>query len=397
MIKRILLACLDSYSNLGDSIIRDTSTYLLKKAAAELGNCDMHLEILDIMLCSDALQKQNCMSSIRKNMSGVLTIFGEKLPDNLGLTYRIYTLKNFIKYRKYFSKKIKKADVVVFAGGAYLKFKKEEFQYSIRHIIDLSQKYHVPVMLNATGIEGCDNTDIRCRALRKRINLPCIKMITTRDSVDFLNQNFIVRSDIVTAEVGDVALWAPECYGIHADKKYDVGVNIANPELFKNNGIKSQKTLTDVLKELIVELKKRNLSVALFGNGKSEDYECGLRILQDPIFEGVKLLPNAENPQQYIAQVNQFRCVIPTRFHALVVAYAFHVPCFGFLWNEKERVFLERTEQLENFESLSNINPSEIGDEISESIKLAGDSMPDIQELKNDTYRYLKAFLLTVL
>lgn len=386
-----------SYSNLGDAILLDTCKYLVETYIHKNSLENICIDTVDLMINSKELEKQKKLSKIGRLASAGLTVFAEKMRNSKDCSHALYSIKNKIKYSKYFASKIKDADAIIFVGGAYLKYKGEEFQYSITHLIRKADKVDVPVMLNATGIEGYDEKDIRCQSIKKSINLPCVKTITTRDDVEYLKQHYITRSDLCVDEVGDTALWVPECYGIKKSPQYDVGINVANPQLFKNNKVASSKTIMEILKEVIVQLQERNLSVALYCNGKVEDHEGGKQLKNNQECASVVLCDRPTEAKAYIDMVKNFRCIVPIRLHAIIVGYTLGIPSAGLLWNEKERVFLERSQMIGNFQEINEFSADKLAERIQEIVLQQEETTNILAEMKQKTYLYIEQFLRSVL
>ena len=240
MDKKIVLVGLDSYANIGDTILIDSCKFLVEKALKDNEIYDsVKIDVLDLMKTTESLKKDRDISAVNGVVSGFLTLVAERIVrSNVRLNCCVYKIKNRVKYGKYFARSLKDAKAVIFVGGAYLKFSEEEFQYSIRHVLRTADKHHIPVMMNAVGIEGYSEKDYRCQLMKEAINLDCVKIITTRDDDVFLRENFITNKSIKTAEVADAALWLEDVYKIspsYSDDLIDVGINIAYSTLFEYN------------------------------------------------------------------------------------------------------------------------------------------------------------------
>ena len=151
---RILLVQ-SSSANLGDPVIADNVRYLVQKI---LSSCKEETEILDYYIGKEDI-------------------------------YQIYF-----------------ADMIIFVGGGIIKYKQENFYYRVSDIIEEADKYHIPVFLNAVGVEDYDDTDERCLQLKRAINLPCVQAITVRDDLQTLKSRWITNPRIKTASVFDPAV-----------------------------------------------------------------------------------------------------------------------------------------------------------------------------------------------
>lgn len=393
--KKVVLAGLYSYSNLGDQVLIDTCTYLVDRAISKLNIEDASTETLDLMATSDKLIHSNSLSVFGKILSGAITVLCEKLEkrrSNFGrMLHTLYRAKNRIKYGRYFKKTIEDADCLIFVGGAYLKWATEEFQYSIRQVLNRADMYNVPVMMNAVGIEGYSEFDIRCQDTKKAINKLCVKTITTRDDVDFLNANFITRENIVTTAVPDPALWVKECYVVNKSACFDIGINISHKDVFKNNNLLYKNQYRDIVSSIVKAVQDAGLTFAFFSNGKIEDYDGGVVLIKELGLSPSMVLPNPQTPEEYVNQISMFRCIVPLRFHASIVAYALGVPICGYLWNDKATYFLHETEQDKYFQEVDRFDSKRFINTIQYLVK--NERLTSIELQRDKTYKYIKLFL----
>ena len=121
--------------NYGDSVIADNTAYMIRKALGEKA------DILDYDLrCGDVYRVRFC-------------------------------------------------DAVIFAGGGLIKFRGECFLQYISEIINEAQENDIPVYFNSVGVEGYDENDETCQALKEVINQPCVKGISVRDDTALLKSS----------------------------------------------------------------------------------------------------------------------------------------------------------------------------------------------------------------
>lgn len=101
-------------------------------------------------------------------------------------------------------------DAVVFVGGGLIKYKNQFISKPIELIIEKCNKLNIPVMLSAVGVEGYDLSD-DCQELKRYINYPCVKFITTRDDIMTLKDKYLDRN-IECYKVADPAIIISEIY-----------------------------------------------------------------------------------------------------------------------------------------------------------------------------------------
>lgn len=187
-----------------------------------------------------------------------------------------------VKNQQTFSQGSAGVDAIVFAGGGFLKFRTQGLNYYVEQIIKIAEKNNIPVMMNGVGIEGYDENDIRCQKLKVIINKDCVKVITTRDDVDTLENLYIENPDIMTARVGDPALWVPECYSLKRKGHNNIiGINIIRGRVFQAYGnTLSEFELLNFYKKLIISIEEKGWNWVLFSNGMKADQAFGNKLLK---------------------------------------------------------------------------------------------------------------------
>ena len=84
---------------------------------------------------------------------------------------------------------IKKADLIVFGGAPLFNYIYQIFYERTAVALELAKEYDKPVVFSSIGIESYDEENEKCQRLKKTLNFDCVKQITTRDRLDFL-QNY---------------------------------------------------------------------------------------------------------------------------------------------------------------------------------------------------------------
>ena len=110
-------------------------------------------------------------------------------------------------------------DAIIFAGGGLIKFRQENLYRQVSEIIMEAQRHRIPVFLNSVGVEGYDAKDERCLLLQEALNQPCVKMISVRDDIETLKNNYIKNARIRMKEVFDPAIWTAHTFHIQNKKK----------------------------------------------------------------------------------------------------------------------------------------------------------------------------------
>lgn len=246
--KKIVVFSLESIKNTGDQMLGDTTEFLIK----QLGN--YYIERKQLQPTFKQLGFCFCLEFLFAN---ALKFIALKIP-NRNICYKIYNVAYHIQFLRYYLQALKNADYVIYSVGM-LKYSTQNVSYLYNLINRIANKKKIPVLMSAMSIEKPNPNDWRYRQLVSAVNLPCVKMITTRDGIhglERLNQYYKKRLDIVTDYVGDPALWAPECYQIDKNKDSNViGIGLIRTGIYEDydKGMTSEQ-LYSYYKELVTSL-----------------------------------------------------------------------------------------------------------------------------------------------
>lgn len=297
---KVLLAGLMQCKNFGDVVISDCTSYMLKKAMKEAGEKKLKIIPLDI----------------------------RRQKDKINLN------------------KVRNSDLVVFPGGGFIKYKQEKFPKEMGRIVDRAEHYGIPVMYNAMGVEGYDETHEACLAMRDLLNKPCNKYITSRDFAEFLNDTYLRDFSLKARRVADPAVVCAEVYGISRDDDSNVvGLGVARAGLFTDHGVPmSGEDMLSVWIEIIRVLDNKGIRWKLFTNGLRQDEEFLTDLLVRLGREDERdkvALKAPETSEELVRNISSFSALIATRMHANIIAFALSIPTVAFVWNDKLRFFGE--------------------------------------------------------
>ena len=318
-------------------------------------------------------EKQRCMNIvlveyINRNLGDsaiaecTFRILKEALEEAGIFNYRIHEYNMYSRDMEY----IRMADLIIFAGGGLVKFKREKFYVFLPEIIEEAERRHIPVYLNCVGVEGYDSEDERCIKIKEALNSSCIKGITVRDDYETLMRSYLEEDKEWEASVLDPVAFCTEVYGCKKVKKSNtIGLGIAEDRLYANYGFSfvSKQFQLDFWKEVIQELEVHGYDWQIFGNGLYQDYQFELEVLEHVgrIEEKEKYL--AERPtevKELAEQIANYKGVIATRLHANIISYAMKVPSIGLVWNDKMLFWGEKIGYPERFLKLDTCFPREI-------------------------------------
>jgi len=261
---------------------------------------------------------------------------------------------------------LKFVDAIVFAGGGLIKFRNEQHYNHTIAITSKADELNIPVFFNAVGVEGYDESDERCAALKRAINLPCVKGITVRDDTETLEKYYIENKSIVVKSVFDPAVFSTNHF-VSAEKRDVIGLGVARGELFTNYGNEKidRQFLLNFWKSVVTELEKQNKKWEIFTNGLDEDEKFAEEVLRY-IGHGSKCYAPSDS-QQLVNTITQFKAIVACRMHSCIIAHTFGVPCIGLVWNEKLLHWGEKTGHAERFLTPDKMCAETVAEALSEA------------------------------
>lgn len=106
---------------------------------------------------------------------------------------------------------ISKADLLIFGGAPLFNYAYQNFYLRTIYTLELAQEYDVPVLFSSIGVEKFEAENKKSRALKKALELPVVRQITTRDDIDSLRL-YAEGTDVPVAHVADPAVLADIVY-----------------------------------------------------------------------------------------------------------------------------------------------------------------------------------------
>ena len=389
--KKVAVIGLYAIKNAGDNILCEATQYLIKQKNPEVQIVEVDvnpriksykgLELIPVWI-----------SKVLIRVSG--SIF--KYENSCRFRYYYEYFMWWLKINHKFKTQLKDVDAIVFAGGGFLKFRTQGLNYYVEQIMKIARKNNIPVMMNGVGIEGYSETDIRCQRLKKAINQDCFKVITTRDDIDTLKNNYIVNPNIKIAHVGDPALWVPECYNMKRNENPSnvVGINVIRGRVYQAYGnTLSEFELLNFYKKLVQGVEERGWDWVLFSNGMAADQKFGAMLLRAlGCSDRRKILPTANNSVEFLEQIRSFKLVFGARLHACITSYALDVPVVGLIWSEKLRIFADVIGKKDSFFEENELNIDNILDAMEREMNANYDKTIR-DDLRTRTKNYLEMFM----
>lgn len=396
MSKKIGLIGLTSNKNIGDYLLAESTKFLIKKHSADTSFIDIDVDPRD-----EGVYKGRRKINLR--LFEVLSRYDKSFHNIVRIPlfqYYYQRLYWHIKLNWYYKKLIKDLDGLVFVGGGFIKFKNQGLNYLDEQIIKIAEKRNIPVMFNASGIEGYDEKDIRCQRLKKVINSSIVKVITTRDDLDTLRSKYITNKDIVTDLVGDPVFWLKDMYSLNNSKKQEktgrIGVNLVNPNNFaRYGGAVNKRAIENFYKNLLQELTMNDADFYLYTNGMEIDHDFGKRLIRSMNIPAKRLLRAPEVSPELVDTTLQFDIILSARMHAGIVAYALDIPVVGLIWSKKIDHFARIAKIRDRYFDETELDYRRIA-QLLLSNSLEEPDGDKREELKSKTLHYLSLFYDTL-
>ncbi|QUL79630.1 polysaccharide pyruvyl transferase family protein [Brevibacterium sp. SMBL_HHYL_HB1] len=291
---------------------------------------------------------------------------------------------------------IAKSDLIIFGGAPLFNYAYQNFYRRTIVTLELAQEYDVPVIFSSIGVEKFDATNKKSQALKKALELPVVKQITTRDDIESLRK-YAEGTDVPVSHVADPAVLADIVYRkkpeppaapkpvpsipVRAKRKLKrivkrviaksnsstvtsqataankpapakttpaeakaprVGLVVTRAGIFADNGI--DFTEDDQRKfwlETIAALEEKGYDYRLFTTGHFSDEVFLDSLVKDSGVPAKKAAVTVNSPDELIRELRGCTGVIAYRLHASITSFALGIPSIGLSWNFKVPYFYE--------------------------------------------------------
>ncbi len=353
--KKILVAGLVSDKNLGDKIIVDCTSYLLR---SQLTDQQTSVEELDLRKYTEALGKH---FQLKRKLA--------EDPDRVVKLFKFNFYKYLVKSAtRFYKRKIEGNSLIVVAGGGMIKFKYQSVWLYISGLIFAANKLGIPVALNAVGVEGFDDNNPKCSYLKEALNSPNVISITTRDDLKTLQEHYLKGNQRLTARlVADPAVFSASTYQVSPDQQSElIGIGLIRSNIFKDNGLLiSDDELIELYANILKRLNKQGMKWKLFTNGLPDDFVMARQIHNKL---GTEFLASQidvpQTPEELLRIIAQFKGVIAARLHACILSYSLEIPVIGLVWNRKLKFFGQNIGLAERFVTVENFKADYIVEQL---------------------------------
>lgn len=239
---------------------------------------------------------------------------------------------------------ISKADLLIFGGAPLFNYKYQSFYRRTIRTLELANDYGVPVLFSSIGVEPYSDTDPRSQALKKALNLPVVRQITTRDDLPSVNR-YVTGRSISTALVSDPAVVADMVFEQQPNASprrqngagsRTIGLVVTRAGIFADNDIKfSEQDQRRLWLHTIALLEERGDDYRLFTTGHFTDEIFLDSLVRQHGVPPKKVAFTVNSPEELIRELRNCDAVIAFRLHASITAFALGIPSVGLSWNFK--------------------------------------------------------------
>ena len=227
-----------------------------------------------------------------------------------------------------------KPAAIVFAGGALLK---GVFLNSIERIVAIAERFDIPVLFNACGVDAAMRP-AEWEKLGSILRNRSVRYVSVRDGYPLLRAKF---PDVELHETFDPALCAGRFFRPAAEKK-GIGLGIM---LSHNFDFEMQSAFWG---RLMQKLNAEGREWRLFTNGAPADQNFAAYLLRENRESGDRLMSCPVTPEDLYRTISSFEGIVSMRLHSHILAYASGTPSVAVSWDRKLDDFFAKIEKPEN-------------------------------------------------
>ena len=262
-------------------------------------------------------------------------------------------------------------DVVVFGGAPVFNYLYQNMYERTAVTIELAEKYNVPVLFSAVGVDGYDENNPRCQRITEKINSDSVIQVTTRDNIEALKK-YVSNSKIKVEKVADPAVFSKYVFKNFTCKKEKgkIGLFVFRAHGFEDNKIPFTKE--DAIKmwlDLSEELKNRGYKVEFLTSGHFGDEAFMDYLIRNAGVKTKDCVFNINKPEDLIGKISSYEGVVSCRLHPSILSFSLDVPSMGIIWNNKVKMFYESIGYADRNVYTDELNIKELVDRLEEAIK----------------------------
>jgi polysaccharide pyruvyl transferase WcaK-like protein len=394
----IIAVCGEVYSpNLGDGVIADSLTYILKQVDDKIA-----VSLVDFSGRTGGSIGTSAAAVDLNWLQIIHRFLGRNRFCRKGIALFVWYCSKRRRLRSYWRSQLTGSSLVLIGGGQLLMDNELSFILRIRELVRIARFLHIKVAFYACGI-GSKWSRMGSHLLAKALLDDNVSWISARDhgsreTLQSLLPNCKLKCNIAM----DPALFAAEAYGVDACPESNIiGLGILTPSTLRRRAIGLKDTFsTKRVKQFWINLARLlaadNQQFAFFTNGRSDDYAFAESIVaslrtSDPE-QHIVLLDRTINPRTLVAQMARFRAIVAHRLHANIIAYSLCIPSVGLVWDKKVAEFGKMTKREHFYLDTDQMDAHTVRQRLYEAIN-AGIDESRVVEQKTTTLKNLKYML----
>lgn len=326
-------------SNLGDKAI-------FSALCSSLKNHGYTIDALDLTHKKSLNHNYTVFSTIIDKFESFLLRFFRIFPHRNKRVFMNY-LRHYFRWFRFlptWKKKIAKADLILFGGGALLQDLSMSFPLSLFSASKLANKLGCPYVLFAVS---CGKSFSKRGKYMINYVLENAQMVSVRhtNDVQFLKKEFGVNNALFAP---DPALFFNIKYNqcFKARSQDIIGINVMGEQsghillgdksLYKNY----IESLIDFLR--LLQIQESPFKILLFATGKKGDIEA-CEIVKNMVKSHTHVIihPSYSNINSLMPVFSKCKYIIATRLHAAILSLSFGTPVVGIAYDRKVTNFFE--------------------------------------------------------
>ena len=383
----IVIVGLPNTKNLGDPVLMQNTEALVQHAAPNQELVPVDIEFSDASAVRRILYK------------GIGKVIGLVEGEGSNTYWRALIRAQRFCLAGYYRGKLSGAEAVIFAGGGIFKYRYEQLGIRVAILVELAAAAGIPVMFNSVGVEGYDAEHPQARYLKAAVNKGVVKVITTRDDLETLQQGYVANNQVRTAWTPDSAWWSDVTFAqliLPKTQRSVVGLGMIRKGIFSDNHFSlTDEELFEFWKSICDELMRRKMPFEFFTNGVRGDSEFIQEfIVRYPEFKGIAVRIPTESAE-LVNIINSYSKIIASRMHTSIIAYSLSVPTLSILWNNKIKMFydqIQHGDRVIDEQKMRGNHAAQVIDQL-ESASYSEADLDYKQAQRNLTKQYVQSFV----
>ena len=260
------------------------------------------------------------------------------------------SLVNWVRFSKNRAKLIAKwrpiiarSNAVVIGGGQLLQHSRLQFPLCLCEIVKICESERKPVIYWGVGV-GDKWTHTSRRLLGQALLSPIVQKINVRDTLSskrLLAQFPELSNKLETSY--DLAVCVSKYFPSSQTERNVVGVAPLSPfaisRVLDGCPLSSMEIALKFWSTICRQLSKTGAQVKLFTTGTNEDLDFAKMVQRKCVGVVINDIVHPTEVDELCKTISGFSAAITGRLHASIIAWSYHIPFQGLLWDHKVEGF----------------------------------------------------------